>query len=307
MASRLKKKKRSGESGAVRRASAAAGQGLRWMAKVAGVPLLAAVVYVAGVWCLWQYAAREAVPPVDPQTDAESCPWLAPRDVAEINSAVRFGGSASLYDRDICRRVAASYVDNAWVEEVVSVRRQFPDRMVVDLAIRRPFAYVRRGGRYYLVDRRGCRLPVKPASRPERGHPTIRGIRTPAPGTGELWKGRPLIDSLRLTETLGSVLQGRGAGLRLSSVQVTEQKGSFDNLPQLVARTESGMVVDWGSYSDSKTYLYPSVEEKCREVEKVLDGVVDPAAIESIMVRYKGHSVRIRANWSAAGGVGAGR
>ncbi len=305
MASRLKKK--SGGSGAVRRASAATGQGVRWMGKVAGVPLLAAVVYVAGVWCLWQYSAREALPPTDPQTDAADCPWLAPRDVAEINSAVRFSGSASLYDRDICRQVAARYVDNAWVEEVVSVRRQFPDRVVVDLAIRQPFAYVRRGGRYYLVDRRGCRLPVKPAARPDRGHPTIKGIRTRAPSPGELWKGRPLIDSLRLAETLGGVLKGRGPGLRLSSVEVTQAQGSFDKLPQLVARTESGMIVDWGSYSDSTTYLYPSVEEKCREVEKVLDGVGEPAAIESIMVRYKGHSLRIRSDWSRAGGAGAGR
>jgi len=304
MASRSRKKKWD-EPGALGRGASATGRGLKWCARRAAVPLLAAAIYVAGVWCLWQYAAREAVRPTDPQIDAAECSWLEPRDVAEINSAVRFGGRATLYDRDICDRVAARYAENAWVEEVVAVRRQFPDRVVVELAIREPFAYVRRGGRYYLVDRRGCRLPMKPVRRPERGRPVIRGIRAPLSRPGEPWEGRPLADSLRLAGALAAVLEGRGAGLRLSSVEVIEEKGSFDSLPQMVARTASGLVIDWGSYNQSRTYLYPSAEEKCREIEKVLDRVGDPAAIEAIMVRYKGHSLRMRADWSAANGAGA--
>jgi hypothetical protein len=267
---------------------------------------MAVLIYVTGVWCLWQYAARGAMRPGDPQTDAAGCPWLQPRDVAEINSAVRFGGRASMYDRRICEKVAARYCDKLWVERVVAVRRKFPHSIVVDLAIRKPFAYVRSGGRYYLVDHGGCRLPVRARTRPEGEYPSVEGIRTAAPRVGEHWTGRPLNDCLMLAAVLREVLAGRGPGMRLASVKVIDERGSVDGLPQLVARTESGLIIDWGSYSRTSTTFYPSAAEKREELERVLDEIGDPASVEAIMVRYKREgSVKPQQGWDARGGRGS--
>jgi hypothetical protein len=296
MASRSSKK--SGESGIGRRALRTVGGGLAVALRFAGVPVMGLLIYVGAVWCLWQYSARGAVRPGDPRTDAASCPWLAPRDVAEINSAVRFGRRASIYDRDICGKVARRYAANPWVDEVVSVRRRFPNSVEVDLAVRRPFAYVNRRGRYHLVDSSGCRLPVRSSAKADGDYPVIEGVRTPLPGAGEYWTGRPLSDALRLALLLNGVLEGRGPGMRLTRVRIDEERGSIDSLPQMVARTESGMVIDWGSYSESSTALFPSVVEKRRELEKALDAVEETGAIESIMVRYKAPSVRHRRGWS---------
>ncbi len=314
MASRKRKAKSKGPRLA-RKAIGGVGRGLAWAGKLGGVPVMVTLIYVGGTWCLWQYAARGGIRPSDPKTDAASCPWLAPRDVAEINSAVRFGDHASMYDRGICDKVASRYVGNPWVDRVVAVRRRFPSTVEVTLAVRKPFAYVRSSGRFFLVDRKGCRLPVRSMARREGGYPTLEGIRTLAPATGKLWPGRPLQDSLRLTAILRTSLDGRGASMRLASVEVVEEKGSVDDLPQLMARTDSGLVIDWGSVSDSSTALFPSAEEKRRELERVFsEEVSDPAAIQSLVMRYKGNvTPTLRDGWSSgsaagnAGVVGANR
>ena len=284
------------------RAAGAAGRGMLRLVTLCGVPAMALLIYVGGVWCLWQYAARSGVRPEAPRTDAEACEWLGPRDLAEINKAVQLGRMASMYDRDICGKVAAGYRGKPWIDRVVSVRRHFPNRIVVDLAIRRPYAYVRRGRRLILVDFRGYRLPVSPAARRERDCPVVDGVRETPPSSGELWRSRALADSLKLANLLNRIFGERSSGMRLSEVEITEQRGTVDNLPQLVARTESGMLIDWGSFNESKSYLYPSVVEKRVELERALDEVTDPADIESIMVRYRGCSVRPKPGWSA--GIG---
>jgi hypothetical protein len=295
MASKKKKNKSKTKSGSsvARKMAGGAGRGAAWLGRLLGVPVMAVLIYVAGSWCLWQYAARGAVRPSNPQTDAAGCPWLQPRDVVEINSAVSFGRRASMYDRGICSKVAARYDGNPWIERVVAVRRRFPNTIVVDLAVRRPFASVRSAGRFHVVDANACRLPVRSAGAgaAEVQYPVIEGIRVQAPVTGGNWQGRPIKDALRLAILLQEVLKGRGAGMRLASVEVVEEKGSLDDLPQMVARTASGALIDWGSYSHNSSVLIPSVQEKRKELERVLaEDVADPATLKSVIVRYKGRS-----------------
>jgi hypothetical protein len=198
------------------------------------------------------------------------------------------------------------YVDNSWVEHVTSVRREFPDRLVVDLSIRRPVAYVRSGGRLYLVDREGFRLPVKLQRSGDPAYPVVQGVRAGIPSVGSRWEGRPVRDALLLVDLLGEVLAERGTAMALSGVTVVEERGSLDELPQLVARTASGMIIDWGGWDETGSYLVPSVAAKRLELEKRLDQISDPEAIEAIMVRYPTCPVKRRDELSQAGSPGAG-
>jgi len=270
--------------------------------RVVALPTAALLVYIAGVWCLWQHAAAQAVRPGNPATVAAACAWLTPADVAELNAAVCLGPRATLYDRRLCRSVARGYAESAWVERVASVRREFPDRIVVDLAIRRPAAYVRSGGRLCLVDREGFRLPVRAARASSPVYPVIEGVRAPLPAVGAQWEGRPVRDALLLAEKLGEALAGRGPALGITDVTVCEEKGAVDGLPQLAARTASGMVIDWGGCAQSSSYLFPSMDEKLRELHRALKDISDPCGVESIMLRYRGCSLKPRDELSRAPG-----
>ncbi len=286
---------------AFRRLAGPLGRSLAVALRFAGLPLAAAAIYAAGVWCLWQHAAADAARPCNPGTDAAACRWLSPTDVAELNDAVKLGPDRSLYDRDLCSAVAARYRESPWVERVVSVRRSFPDQVVVSLAVREPLAYVRCASGLVLVDRRGVRLPTRAARGAERNRPVVEGVHGSVPAVGAPWPGRALADALRLTEIVGEVTSGGNPGLRLTAVEVRDEQGSVDGLPQMTARTASGMVIDWGSLNDSSSYLYPSVGEKREELQRALRSLGDPAAIESVMVRYRGCSVKPRESFPAAG------
>jgi hypothetical protein len=283
------------DDGLLRRSGAAGLELAGRAGRLAALPAAALAIYLAGAWCLWQYAARRATPPAAPEVDARQCPWLSPADVAGINSGVELAGRATLFDRGICRRVAAAYRGNPWVERVVSVRRRFPGRLEVELAIRKPAAYVNRAGRYYTVDRGGCRLPISPAGRPEARWPVIEGVVSAPPAAGETWNDECLADGLRLVEVLTEVLDGHGAGMRLVSVEALKPpRGAYDQRPQLTARTASGLMIDWGSFNESRTYALPSAAEKRAELERQIRLLPDPYAVSCISVRFRLGFVKLR-------------
>ena len=284
------------------RLGAAAQDGALRFLMPAALPGAVLAIYCAATWCLWDYAARHAGRPAAPEVDSRECPWLSRSDLKAINAGVDLAGQSSLFDRDVCRQVAQSYGGSPWVEQVVAVRRHFPDRVDVELAIRRPAAYVHRGGLYYLVDHSGCRLPVSPAARPDAAYPVIDGATATPPAAGETWNDECVDDSLRLAELLNEVLAGRGPGARLTQVRAARAAGGYDTRPQMVAQTASGLEIDWGSFNPSRTYAFPSVSDKRAELERQLGLIPDLSAISCIRVRYRGGGVTRRTELTAAAG-----
>jgi len=286
----------------LRRLGAAALDGALRVLKPAALPGAVLAIYCAGTWCLWDYAARHAGRPGAPEVDSRGCPWLSSADLAVINAGVDLAGQSSLFDRQVCRQVAHAYRGSPWVEQVVAVRRHFPDRVDVELAIRRPAAYVHRGGLYYLVDRSGCRLPVSPVVRPEATYPVVEGAIAAPPAAGETWNDECLDDSLRLAELLNEVLAGRGPGARLALVRAAKPARGYDTRPQMLAQTASGLEIDWGSFNESRTYAFPSVSDKRAELERQLRLIPDLSAISCIRVRYRGGGVIRRPELTAEAG-----
>jgi hypothetical protein len=268
--------------------------------RAVALPVAALAIYCAAAWGLWQYAAGHAARPID----ARQCPWLTPADVAAINSGVDTASRSSLFERDICAQVARSYQGNPWVEQVVAVRRRFPDRVEVELAIRRPFASVHRGGLYYLVDHSGCRLPVVAAFRPDSRYPVIAGVGSVPPAAGEIWGDECLNDALRLAELLNEVLAGRGAAARLTLIDVKKPARAHDLRPQMIAQTAGGTEIDWGSFNETRTYTLPSVSDKRAELERQLRLIPDLAAVSCIRVRFRDGVIVPRQEPIAAGLIG---
>jgi cell division septal protein FtsQ len=116
------------------------------------------------------------------------------------------------------RREERAIARNPWVERVV-VRRQFPDRVLVDVTERRPCAIINLGSLYY-VDRRGVvfkRLVRGDAS----DYPVVTGLRPADLSTPE---GRELL--ARALE-LQSLLERdpRFGPKRISEIHVSRNDG----------------------------------------------------------------------------------
>jgi hypothetical protein len=270
----------------------------------AALPLALLAIYCAGAWGLWLYAAGRSGRPSVPEIDARQCPWLAPADLAAINSGVARAGESSLFDRDLCRRIAGCCQDSPWVERVVAVRRRFPDRVEVALVIRQPFASVHRAGLYHLVDHLGCRLPVPAAIRPDGRYPVIDGVASAPPAPGDIWNDECLDDSLRLAGLLGEVLADRGPVARLTAIEAAKPAHGHDTRPQMVAQLASGARIDWGSFNEARTCAFPSVSDKRGELERQLKLISDLSTVSCIRVRYRDGVVIPRPEPLASGPIG---
>ena len=67
----------------------------------------------------------------------------------------------SIFDDKAVRDVHDAYAGYSWVKEVRSIKKVYPNKLSMELVIRRPVVRVRDGNRYYLADAEGVRLSAR--------------------------------------------------------------------------------------------------------------------------------------------------
>ena len=132
-------------------------------------------------------------------------PWLEdrPQDVQQIRSlAQRALENHRFLSRDLPAHLADAYRASPWVKDVKSIRREFPDQVIVELEIRRPFAVVRteQAARTFIVDRDGIRLPLTSTNKlPAQLPPiSITAPRLAAPSPGRPFAQRAVADAVQV-------------------------------------------------------------------------------------------------------------
>ena len=106
--------------------------------------------YVSRYDC-YQVDARTLVPTQLPS-------WAGPGVRHDLSVLPGIPARFSIMEPRICERVAEAFRMNPWVDDVLSVRKVYPNRLAVELRLRRPVAGVRVAGKFYLVDGWGRRL-----------------------------------------------------------------------------------------------------------------------------------------------------
>jgi cell division septal protein FtsQ len=171
------------------------------------VTLAAFALYAGTCAALWRVGRRGAdafviVPDAIDRTRAPA--WLPSAEIARVNALGNSVRGRSVLDPDLTRDLAACYEESPWVSRVIHVRRVYPNRLDVKLAIRRPFAVVERGsGPPVVLDRTGVRLP---ASAESEGLPRLAGVVSPAPAQGAVWQDVRILDGLKVLGRYGKLL-----------------------------------------------------------------------------------------------------
>jgi hypothetical protein len=108
-------------------------------------------------------------------------PEFVPADVAADLRRPRDVAIRSVADAALEDDLRAAYEEHPWVRRVSTVRRVFPSRAVVEIELRRPFAWVEVERWRLTVDAEGVVLDDR-ASRAPAGLPAIRANSKAAPG-----------------------------------------------------------------------------------------------------------------------------
>ena len=195
--------------------------------------------YVAHLDC-YQVDARTLRPTVLPS-------WAGPAVRDELSVLPGIPSRFSIMSPGICERVAAAFERNPWVDEVLSVRKVYPRRILVELRLRRPVAGVLVGEKYYLVDAAAHRL-TPPLDRWPKGPDTLPVLIVSTnlvPSPGKEWTSEDVKAGACVARTL---LENREKlQTRFAAIDVTNIGGCRSALTSdILLITDKGTVVKWG-------------------------------------------------------------
>ena len=217
----------------------------------------ASVVVALGLWAIqgaWRYVAsleEFRVCPGDLQFG--QVPWV---DGAALRSELRLGDRAgvlsstySIFDPGLSSRVAEVLRDSPWVLNVGRVTKRFPNRLEVELEMRKPVAVVRANDADIMVDKEIVPLPkrlfVLPVER--RDQPRIKLVyKVERPRFGRSWADDGVVGGVRMLAFLRRhrVLEQ----VRLSEVEVSRKGLPFlKHDIQLELVTSTGARIKWGA------------------------------------------------------------
>jgi hypothetical protein len=165
-----------------------------------------------------------------------------------LRDVFREGGlpeELSLLDDGLVDKIAAAFQKDAWVDRVVSVRKDFTQHITVVLQYRKPVAFVATETERYPIDKEATLLPPPsfPAGSDEL--PVIRNAHsTPQGLAGAAWGDRIVEGAAHLAEILGPCWKK----LQLESIQIPDgaapRSGPGDTIYEL--RTVGGSHIIWG-------------------------------------------------------------
>jgi hypothetical protein len=173
--------------------------------------------------------------------------WVPPSFLHDVVREAKLPNELSLLDDGLVDQIAAAFQKNAWVERVVSVRKELTRQVTVVLEYRKPVAFVVTETEHYPIDKNAVLLPPPDFPPGSDELPVIRNAHsTPQGAAGSAWGDRIVDGAASLAELLGPSWKK----LQLESIQIPDaaaagtRVGADEAIYQL--RTTGGSRIIWG-------------------------------------------------------------
>ncbi|MBI5367961.1 MAG: hypothetical protein HZA54_13055 [Planctomycetes bacterium] len=181
-----------------------------------------------------------------------------------------YAGRVSIFEKDLVAHLAGYYGQNPWVARVVRIRKELPNRLRVQLEIRKPVAAVEQKGSYYLVDRDAVRLPGKYPRRPDLAYdvPVLIGVPTVPPAPGQAWRDAAVDAGVAVAQTLLDYELMKSMKLIAIDVEnVGGRKSARES--EVVLWAEEMVPIQWGRATVTEKFGEVPVELKMKNLQLV--------------------------------------
>lgn len=185
------------------------------------------------------------------------------RDFLQTAPRDKYGRSilnrpVSIFERRLAENVARAYSFSPWVRRVESVRKEFPNKLEVQIDLRMPYAVIKRGGSYTCVSEDGWVLDGKVYQLSPDRTAALRPIvevpsETPPPVLRKQWKDPAVTGGLEMLRLCKGVL----SKLPVSLISIETQRAGTSAQPvhmawlSLGADPAKGPLVQWGRTPNS--------------------------------------------------------
>jgi hypothetical protein len=200
---------------------------------------------------------------------AEAPSWCAD-DLARVEFPRE---SYSIFDPDLTREVAEAYTKSCWVEAVRRVEKHLPNKLIVQLDLRQPAAFVRLASGYAAVDESGIYLPLEYNrwDHQARPLPRVYGVEAEPPAPGAVWSEPHVAAATAVLRVLAAeprILQ------QIGIVDVTNLHGEINRreseINLFTRRWGHRVVVRWGASPDDAKSMEPRPREKLQALRRCL-------------------------------------
>ena len=201
--------------------------------------------------------------------------WIPPDLTQQVFERAGLDEKESLQDPSLSERLAAAFHTHPWIEKVVSVRKSYPARIVVEVVYREPVAMVRGVDGHYPVDRHGVLLPARDFSDSDvERFPVIEGVASvPMGNLGESWGDPSVTGAAELAAVLtrqDAEGKSRWQEFELASILVPRRVALTKDADELQyeLRTAGGSQILWGRGPNSK---HPGELTVAQKIQRLCD------------------------------------
>ena len=172
--------------------------------------------------------------------------WVPHNLVAQIVENANLPARLSLLDKNLVVEIAEAFQLNPWIEEVVSVSKSYPARVVVVLNYRQPVAMVEVRQGKYPIDRHGVLLPPQDFSVADtRAYPVITGVvSTPQGPAGTEWGDKAIAGAAELAAELAPHWKKLGLASIVAPRTVVDHEKIDEGVYVLLSKGGSRII--WG-------------------------------------------------------------
>jgi hypothetical protein len=171
--------------------------------------------------------------------------WVPQGFIRDVIREGELPEELSILDDQLVGQVAKAFEKDAWVERVVSVRKDFATGVTAVIEYRKPVAFVVTDTDHYPIDREARLLPPPNLTPGSDELPVIRNAHsTPQGHLGAGWGDRIVEGAAKLAEVLAPCWKK----LKLESIQIPDPVGTRGGLDETIyeLRTVGGSRIIWG-------------------------------------------------------------
>jgi len=212
--------------------------------------------------------------------------WLTPDIEEDIFAASCLSRRFSIQEPEITTYVAHGLEQSPWVREVIAVRKRYPNRLAIELELRRPIAYVDYRGTFYAVDRFGVRLPAvsRNLQKAPWRLPCILAGRSEPPAVAEPWEGDVVAHAASVASTIDQAGERFPVTVVAIDVRFKYRNGQAD--PDVTLYTTEGPHIKWGSPPSMEHHGEPDGATKIDNLATFADRVETLTDREYVDIRF---------------------
>ncbi|MBN1807444.1 MAG: hypothetical protein JW909_00120 [Planctomycetes bacterium] len=198
--------------------------------------------------------------------------WFSGEDIAGIEARVAGIRGRPLYSPSVAADLASALKGDPWVASVSYVRRRYPASLDCEILVRRPFAAVEAGRRFFIVDRSGVRLPLPPLDSADGRLPILVGVRSFPPGPGGSWQDPALVAALLVLSRTSDLPAFTGVdGFSVLGAEVASDNG----VAVVTLHTAPGTSLVWGPVyrPGCEPFNIPPVPQRLAAIRDVVSSI----------------------------------